>query len=171
VCLEVAQNDLMSFLGEKLMVTSEFAPKMTLEFVVSKILEISQEDKDKWFIDLQNQTKVLFEDFKEKDKKLHNIDFEEDLEKLDQENGLQIMAWFVLWLGKIYVTIEFLPELCIVFSKIWKVLEETQLSVQDLDNKLVWKKVTKECETLMQKLPNLKMIQHCSMTLFKKFVS
>lgn len=136
------------------MVTSDFAPKMSLEFVVNKILEISSEDKDKWFLDLQNQTKVLFEEFKEKDAKLKNIDFEEDLEQLDQENGLQIMGWFVLWLGKIYVKVEFLGELCIVFSKIWKVLEETQLSVQDLDNKLVWKKVTKECEGIIQQLPS-----------------
>jgi len=59
-------------------------------------------------------------------------------------------------LGKIYVKAEFLQDLCVVFAKIWKVLDETQLSVLDLDNKLVWKKVMKECEVTIDDLPHFK---------------
>lgn len=154
--LEVAQNDLMSFLGEKLMVTSDFGPKVTLESVVTKILAFQGENRDKWFIDIQNKAKEMFATYQEKDKKLKSIDFEEDIGKLNPEDGLQIMTWFVLWLGKIYVKADFLFDLVGVFSKIWKVLEDTQLGVQDLDNKLVWKKVTKECEGIMKDMVNFK---------------
>jgi len=154
--LEVAQNELMSFLGEKLMVTSDFSPKVTLESVVTKILAFQGENRDQWFINIQNKAKELLAVYQEKDVKQKNIDFEEDIEKLNPEDGLQIMTWFVLWLGKIYVKADFLFDLCTVFSKIWKILEDTQLGVQDLDNKLVWKKVTKECEELMKEIPNFK---------------
>jgi len=152
----VAQNDLMSFLGEKLNVTSAFGPKVTLESVVIKVKELSTENKDKWFIDIINEVDVLLKEYEEKDLRLKNIDFEEDLTKLDSENGLKVITWFVLWLGKIYVKPEFLQDLCVVFAKIWKVLDETQLSVLDLDNKLVWKKVMKECEVTMDDLPHFK---------------
>jgi len=146
----------MSFLGEKLMVTSDFGPKVTLESVVTKILAFQGDNRDKWFIDIQNKAKEMFATYQEKDKKLKSIDFEEDIRNLNPEDGLQIMTWFVLWLGKIYVKADFLFDLVGVFSKIWKVLEDTQLGVQDLDNKLVWKKVTKECESIMKDMGNFK---------------
>ncbi len=146
----------MSFLGEKLLVTSQYTPKIALELIVSRIVEILPKNKDTWFEDIQKECQVLFDQYKEREKKLQSIDFEEDLKQLDRENNLQVLTWFVLWLGKVYIKPGFLTEMCIVFAKIWKVLDETQLSIQDLDNKLVWKKVTKECEKDMPQLETFK---------------
>jgi len=75
-----------------------------------------------------------------------NLDFEEEFRNLNPDNGLRVLAWFILWLGKHFVKKEFVSDLTFIVSKIWKVLDDTQLQIQDLDNKLVWKKAMAECK-------------------------
>ena len=136
----------MSFLGEKLCVTSDFAPKVSLEAVENKILKVYKNYTDKWSTEILEGCKTFFAEHKERDKKLKNLDYEEEFMNLNPEQALTILIWFMIWLAKLFVKMEFIPDLCIVFSKVWKVLDETTLSVQDLDNKLVWKKIIKDCE-------------------------
>jgi hypothetical protein len=156
ICLENSQNDLMSFLGEKLQVISDFVLKLSLDVIVTKIADISTNNKDKWFIDIQNECKKFLQEYRKKTVTPDNLDFEEDFQKLDTENGLNVIVWFLLWLANIFVKLDFVPQLTLIFAKIWKVVDQTQLSIQDLDNKLVWKKVMKECEQILDQLPSFK---------------
>lgn len=147
LCLEVAQDELISFLGDKLNVITNFGPKTSLEDVTSKFLEaMGKYNDDKWLAELAEESKKFFEEYRERDLKLQNLDLEEDLILLDPKKSLRVLVWFMMWLGKIYVIPKFISDLCIVCSRIWKVTVETQIDVQDLDNKLVWKKVTRDCK-------------------------
>ena len=146
----------MSFLGEKLCVTSDFAPKVSSEAVETKILEVYKNCTDKWSTEIMEGCKTFFAEHQEKGKKIKHLDYEEEFMKLNPEQALTILIWFMMWLAKLFVKMEFIPDLCIVFVKIWKVLDEAQLSVQDLDNKLVWKKVMKDCESATENLDILK---------------
>lgn len=148
LCIEETQNELLGFLGEKLMVISGFEDKLKLEDIINKILSVSKDSHDKWFGILQDECKTLFDTYGED----MNLDFEEEYKNLDPNNGLRVLTWFLLWLAKHFVKKEFVPDLCIVISKIWKVLEETHLQVQDLDNKLVWKKTMAECKIVASDL-------------------
>lgn len=148
LCLEETQNDLLGFLGERLMVISGFEDKFKLGDIVNIILTIPQENKDKAFKVMQDECKALYEAYGED----MNLDFEEEYKNLDPENGLRVLTWFLLWLAKHFVKREFIPDLCMVISKIWKVLEETKLQVQDLDNKLVWKKAMADCKSVSNEL-------------------
>jgi hypothetical protein len=146
----------MSFLGEKLTITSLLGRKQSLELVEKKIIECYQDKTDKWTITLLEETKKFVSEYKAKDLKMQHLDFDEDFVHLDAGKSLRIIAWFMVWLAQIHVKIEFIPELCIIFSNIWRVLEEIELGAQDLDNKLVWKKIVKNCEGLMPCLPTFK---------------
>jgi len=66
---------------------------------------------------------------------------------MDAADPLKILVWFLLWLGKYIVKGNFLMDQCIITAKIWKILREKHLQVQDLDNKIVWQEVAKECDT------------------------
>lgn len=57
-----------------------------------------------------------------------------------------------MWLISFFVRGEFIPDLCTVASIIWKVIDEAGLDAQDLDNKIVWKKVMNEGENVFEKL-------------------
>lgn len=147
LCLEVAQDALFSFLGEKLDVIPTIGPKASLEDVTSTFLEIIEKyNNDKWLEELGEESKRFLAEYKEKDLKMQNLDLEEDLIQINPEKSLKVIVWFMMWLGKIFVKPEFIPDLCIICSRIWKVTEETEIDVQDLDNKLVWKKVAKDCK-------------------------
>lgn len=155
-CLEIAQNDLMSFLGEKILVTTDVGPKISLEGILERILEISKFRTDKWVTDIQEESKIFLTENKEKDCLMETFDFDNGFTHLDPSQGLKVVVWFMMWLGKLYIKPEFIPDLCLVFSRIWKVLDETQLAAQDLDNKLVWRKILKDCEGLIESLVTFK---------------
>jgi len=148
LALEETQNELLGFLGEKLMIIGSFDDKMKLEEVVGKIRSIQKESKDKWFTALQDEGQAFFTEFGENT----DLDFEEEFRNLDPNNGLRVLLWFVLWLVKNFVKKEFISDLCLIVSRIWKVLDDTQLQIQDLDNKLVWKKAMAECKLMIGEL-------------------
>jgi len=148
LALEETQNDLLGFLGERLMVISGFDDKLKLEDIVNKVLSIPKDNKDKWFVAMQEECQSIFKEFGEE----ISLDFEEEFRSIDPNNSLRVLAWFVLWLGKHFVKKEFVVDLCIIVSKIWKVLDDTQLQIQDLDNKLVWKKAMAECKLAVNEL-------------------
>jgi len=148
LALEETQNELLGFLGEKLMIIGSFDDKLKLEDVVNKILSIQRENKDKWFIGLQEEARAFFAEHGENT----DLDFEEEFRSLDPNNGLRVLIWFVLWLVKNFVKKEFIQDLCFIISRIWKVLDDTQLQIQDLDNKLVWKKAMAECKLVIAEL-------------------
>lgn len=149
LCLEETQNELLGFLGERLMVISGFEDKLKLEDAIGRIQMISKDNRDKWFTDVQNECQALYRQHGEN----INLDFEEEFRNLNPDNALGALVWFLLWLGKHFVKKEFISDLSIIISKIWKVLESTQLQVQDLDNKLVWKKAMAECKLVADDLP------------------
>lgn len=154
--LETAQNDLMNFLGEKLLIFKDLGPKVSLEEINIKMLESCKDCTEKWSIQIQQEVSKFISEYTARDLKMQHLDYEEEFMLLDPINSLRVLAWFMVWLMKIYVKPEFVPELCLIFPRIWKVLDETQLSVQDLDNKLVWKKVAKDCEGIMSELASFK---------------
>jgi hypothetical protein len=143
-------------MGEKLSVTSLFRRKLTLKAVEKKIIESCQDKTDKWTTTLLEEAKNLISEYNAKDLKMKHLDFDEDFVNLDAGRSLRIIVWFMVWLAQIYVKTEFIPELCIIFSNIWRVLDETKLETQELDNKLVWKKIGKNFEGLMSILPTFK---------------
>lgn len=148
LCLETAQADLIRFLGEKLEVIQSIGPKTLLENVNLKVLEAIEENNDEWLEEIGEESKRFLSEYKERDLKMQNLDFEEDFMDLDPKNSLKIIVWFIMWLGKIHVKPEFISDLVVICSRIWKVIKETRINVQDLDNKLVWKRVARECEEL-----------------------
>lgn len=146
----------MNFLGEKLFIFKDLGPKVPLEAINIKMLESCRDFTDKWSTELQQEISKFISEYTARDLRMRHLDYEEEFMLLDHTNRLRVLAWFMVWLMKIYVKPEFIPELCLIFPKIWKVLDETQLSVQDLDNKLVWKKVAKDCEGIMPNLASFK---------------
>lgn len=151
--LEEAQNDLVSLLAEKMEITGDMGPKGSLESISTRILDTHNNRTDKWLADLQEGSKTFVEDYKEKDLNLEHLDFEDEFRQLDPKKSLSVIVWFMMWLAKVYVRPEFIPEACLILSRIWKVLDESQLDAQDLDNKLIWKKGMQECEELVAILP------------------
>jgi len=146
----------MSFLGEKLAVMGLLARKQPLEVIEKKMIETCHDKIDKWTVALIEETKNLISEYKAKDHKMQHLDFDEDFVHLNAGKSLRILVWFMVWLAQIHVKTDFIPELCLIFSNIWRVLDEIQLEAQELDNKLVWKKIDKNCEGLMPSLPNFK---------------
>lgn len=61
---------------------------------------------------------------------------------------IMILAWFVLWLGRDIVKSNFIPDICLIFSKIWKILSQVNGQVKDLDTKQIWSKIYIECEPI-----------------------
>lgn len=156
--LEAAQNDLMRLLGEKLLVAKDMSPKPTLETVVQRIVNTlaSEDSINKWLKDLQEGSRDFLIEYNSKDLKMMNPDFEDDFMHLDPSNGRKVIVWFLIWLIKVYVKAEFIPDLCLILAMVWKVMVETHLEAQELDNKLVWKKVMKECEEVSKSLCTFK---------------
>lgn len=151
--LEEAQNELVSLLAEKMIITGDMGPKIPLESIVAKVSVIVHNQTDKWLSDLQEGSKTFVEEYKEKDQNMEHLDFEGDFKQLDPKKSLNVIVWFMMWVAKVYVKSEFIPEVCLILSRIWKVLDEGQLNAQDLDNKLIWKKGMQECEGLIAILP------------------
>lgn len=154
--LEILENELIAFLAEKVTATNPFVSKLLISNVVSEISKISKEGKDKWFISIQDEAQRFLTRCNNQDSKTVHLNFSEDFVKLNFENALEIIVWVIIWLIQVYLRIEFVHDLCLIFSKIWKVINEAQLSVQDLDNKIVWKKVMKDCEGYVSDLAIVK---------------
>jgi hypothetical protein len=147
IYIENAQSELLGFLGERLRVVGMMDSKPKLETVVLGVLNVTDESNDKAMVELKKKAEELFAKMKEKSSETFDIELDFDtFSGMDPEQPLDILAWFLLWMGKYIVKLEFLRDLTFIFSKIWKVLEQKQLQIQDLDNKLVWNGVMKECD-------------------------
>lgn len=146
----------MWFLAQDLEVAKGLSQKPLLETVVSKVLNACDPCSDKWSKDLYEEGKAFLLERKEKDHKSAFLDFETEFISYDSKEGLKVIVWFVMWLGTLFVKLEFIPDLCTVASRIWKVMDESGLDAQDLDNKIVWKKVINESESLLERLPLFK---------------
>jgi hypothetical protein len=153
--LENAQSELLGFLGERLKVVSMMDSKSKLETIVASITSICDEAKDDGMAQIKKQIEELYQELK--DNTVEGFDVELDFDafqEIDKEQPLKILVWFLLWLGKYIVKADFLRDLTYVFAKIWKVLVQKQLQVQDLDNKLVWNGVMKECDPYIPTFTN-----------------
>jgi hypothetical protein len=146
----------LRFLGEKLEVIKRMGPKDSLEDVATKVLQVSGQYNDKWLAKLAEESKKFLTEYKERDLKMQNLDFEEEFVRLDPTKSFQVIVWFMMWLGKVYVKAEFIQDLVVICSRVGKLTEETEISAQDLDNKLVWKKVAKDCEESKHLFSNFK---------------
>lgn len=151
--LEDTQSELLDFLGDKIGVISTFDSKPKLEEVTQIIQNLQSEADDVW-LDQLKQESVQFLSQK-KDHAIADNDIEldfEDFRNKSPEDPLHLLAWLIIWLGKVVVKTSFISDLGYVFSKVWMVLNKKDLQIQDLDNKLVWKDVTKECAPILPKL-------------------
>lgn len=155
-CIETSHNELMRFLGEKIMMTYSLTSKISLETITKQVVETCDKNADKWLSDVKEETKEFLIDYQEKDRKMQNLDFDEEFIYLDKKRGLRVIVWFMMWLAKIHVKSEFIPDLSIITSRIWKTLEEANIEVQDLDNKIIWKMIVTSCEKLLPRLPMFK---------------
>jgi len=132
---------------------SSMDSKPKLENVVVGILGIPDDQCDDWMKQLKRKTEEMYNEMKVIHAESRDIELDfEDFRVLDLGDILKVIVWFMLWLGKYIVKANFLPDGLMIFSKIWKVLHEKQLQITDLDNKLVWNEVIKECEPHKDKL-------------------
>jgi len=148
--IEELQNELLGFLGDSVGSLATLEAKPKLENVVNAITEVRNEPREECLDKIKEQSRAIYAEIKEKNPKdidIH-IDYEE-IKNISTDNPLKVVVWFILWLGRYNVKPNFVPDLCIVFSKILRVLYDKHLEIQDLDNKLVWNGVMKECEPLM----------------------
>jgi hypothetical protein len=153
VYLEDIQSELLGFLGEKLNAVCTMDSKPKLENVVLGVLGISDDIQNDWFTQIKQRTSEFFNELKAQAPNNQHIELDfEEFRSLPLEDPLKIVVWFVLWLGKYIVKPDFIQDLCLIFANIWKVLDQKQLQIQDLDNKLVWNEVIKECEPIKPKL-------------------
>lgn len=121
--------------------------KPKLESVVLGIMGVSDDSRDESMVQLKKKTDELFADLKARGTDSFDLDLDFDsFRLLNPNDSLKILVWFLLWLGKYVVKFDVLRDFTFIFSKIWKVLIQKQLQIQDLDNKLVWNGVMKECE-------------------------
>lgn len=144
------QNELLGFLGDSIGSLAMLEAKPQLDNVVNIIVGAKNEPKEEYLDKIKEQTQTLGREIKEKNPKdidIH-IDYEE-IKDIPANNPLKVIVWFLLWLGRYNVKPNFLPDLCIIFPKILRVLCDKNLEIQDLDNKLVWNGVMKECEPLI----------------------
>lgn len=127
--------------------------KPKLENVVLGVLGTPEVLRHEWFAQLKQRTSQVFEELKNRAVNNQHIELDfEEFKNLPQNDPLQILVWFILWLGKYIVKSDFLPDLTFIFANIWKVLDQRALAISDLDNKLVWKDVIKECDPIKSKL-------------------
>jgi len=148
--LEVVQNSLFHLLGDKMHVIEDFEPKVKMEDVMNKIREAAQGKDDKYITTLLAKSEEYYNDFKARFPQGLEIKLDTEPELIGSEDDLKCLAWYVIWLGKFYLKPKFVPDLFILVSKIWKVLDEFKLNIRDLDNKIIWKKVLIESDFLKE---------------------
>lgn len=142
--------------------------KESLKDIIAKVIQKENAPMDTWLEDLQKESLVFLSKNNERDLSLKNPNLEEDLIHLDPKDRLSVIIWFMMWLAKLYVKLEFIPDLCLIFSRIWKILDLMQLRVADLDNKLVWKRICNESEGFILSLDMVKKDQNLLNELIKK---
>lgn len=121
--------------------------KPKLDSIVGMILGVTDDQSNKMMIEFKKGIEECYAGLKQKNNGLLEVELDFDaFQDMDREQPLEILSWFLLWLGKYIVKPESIRDLTIVFSKVWGVLQEKQLQIQDLDNKLVWNGVMKECD-------------------------
>ncbi len=121
--------------------------KPKLEAVVQTVLSAADESNEETMEQLKSRAQALYAELKSNSGDSFDIELDFDaFQSFDREDSLLILVWFLLWMGKYIVKADFLRELTFLFGKIWKVLLQKQLQIQDLDNKLVWNGVMKECD-------------------------
>jgi len=152
IYLENAQSELLGFLGERLKVVSIMDSKLKLENIVQGILGTVNPTNDEAMVQLKAEVEAFYGELKNKSNETFDIelDFDSFIE-LNKNNSLKILVWFLLWMGKYIVKPDFMPDFTFIFSKVWKVLDQKQLEIQDLDNKLVWNGVMKECDSSLSR--------------------
>ena len=141
---------MLGFLGESIGALSTLEAKPKLEDVVKIIKGVPNPANEEYLEKIKQQTQELFSEIKEvspNDIEIH-LDYEE-IKTVAPGNPLKTMVWFILWLARYSVKANFVPDICVIFSKIVKVLCSMSLEIQDLDNKLVWNNVLKDCEPLI----------------------
>jgi len=151
--LEDSQSELLDFLGDKLEAISTLDSKPRLEDILQIIYDTKTDEDDIWLEQLKKEAGKFLLQKKEKVIGDNDIDLDfEDFKNKSPSNPLYLLTWLIVWLGKVVVKTNFVPDLCLIFSKAWMVLNKKELLIQDLDNKLVWKEVTKEVTPLLYRL-------------------
>jgi len=146
--LELIENICFHLLGEKMLAINDFTPKPSLEIVVKRVMAVPKSEDDKPLNTLQEKIQEYYKEFKEKYPGDLEIELDDEPVYIDINDTTRLMAWFIIWMGKFHIKLEFISDLCLLISRVWKVLQELGLTVRDIDNKIVWKKVIKECETI-----------------------
>jgi len=153
VYLEDTQSELLDFLGDKIGVISTFDSKPKLEEVTQMIQNLQSDPDDVWLDQLKKETAQFL--LRKKEHAIGDNDIELDFDEFRSKSPtepLHLLTWLIIWLGKVVVKAPFVSDLGYIFSKVWMVLNKKDLQIQDLDNKLVWKDVTKECGPILPRL-------------------
>ena len=146
--LENIQNSYFHLLGDHLVVLDAFSPKPKLEQVTNEILKMQSPENDLWLTTLLAKTLEYAAEYKERYPSTLEVKLDKEPESLNPDESLKALSWFILWMGKFYIKLDFLRDLCMLVSRMWKVLDEIKLTVKDLDNKIVWRKVMNEREII-----------------------
>lgn len=145
--LENAQSELLGFLGERLKIVSSMDAKPKLEAIVREICKVPNDANDDAMTELKQQIEDLLKELKQKTIQTFDIELDFDnFQELDKSDRLKILSWFLMWIAKYMIKLEAVRDMTFLFSKVWKVLFQKELEIQDLDNKLVWNGVMKECD-------------------------
>jgi len=151
--LEDSQSEMLDFLGDKVEAIGTLDSKPKLEEIIQIVKDVKVDGEDTYLDDLKREAEKFIAYKKEKVVGDNDIDLDfEQFKNKNPENPLHLLAWLIVWLGKIVVKPNFVPDCTLIFSKVWMVLNKKELSIQDLDNKLVWKEVTKEVSPILQRL-------------------
>jgi len=153
VYLEDIQSELLDFIGEKLGSISTFDSKPKLNELIQVVNSVDIDLEDEWLTHLKREVEKLL--MQKKEHSFENTSLGLDYEEFKSKSSgdpLQLLGWLIVWFGQVIVKPNFLPDLVLIFSRVWMVLKKKDLVIQDLDNKLVWKEVTKECLPIISKL-------------------
>lgn len=121
--------------------------KPTLKDIVNGISLTFANIKDEHLIVIRQKVDELFNQMMEGKPQPDDFQMEyETIKETGPKETVMRIAWFVIWLGKYIVKVDFIPDICFVFSRIWKVLSSKALNVPALDNKQIWSEVYKECQ-------------------------
>ena len=151
--MEDSQSELLDFLGDKLEAISTLDSKPKLEEILQIIYDTKTDADDVYLEQLKKEAGKFLLQKKEKVIGDNDIDLDfEDFKNKSPSNPLYLLTWLIVWLGKVVVKSNFVQDLCLIFSRAWMVLNKKELSIQDLDNKLVWKEVTKEVTPILHRL-------------------
>ena len=147
--LESIEDDLIDFLGERLDAISPLVSKPPLEKIIGETLATLARSQDECVVRIREKICEFYMQVKlEESQEAQDteLDYERFKNRVPEEvdRGL---TWFILWFGKYILKVNFLPDMCFVFSRIWKVLNKLHLGIQDLDNQVIWNEAFKECQT------------------------